>query len=65
MNKLGTIILVGLLALATFVSPVVLANTSNGYFNTAGISATCRMYGPGAGAGMSPGIGIGLGWQAN
>ena len=46
-------------------TPVVFANTSNGYFNTAGISATCRMYGPGAGAGMSPGIGIGLGWQAN
>ena len=57
MNKLGAIILVSLLALAIFVSPVVLANTSNGYFNTAGTRATCQGYGPGAG--------MGPGWQAN
>lgn len=57
MKKLGTIILVGLLALAILVSPVVMASTSNNYLNTVSTDTTCPGYGTGAGTGPA--------WQAN
>jgi len=67
MKNLGTIIMVGLLALAIFVSPVVLANISNGYVNTVDTTGICPGCGPDAattcmGYGLDTGICPGCDW---
>ena len=70
MKKLGTIIMVGLLVLAIFVSPVVMANISNDYANTVDTTGICPGCGPDAATtctGYSLGTGVcpGCAWTSS